>query len=258
MYINNVTKELISDSLYNDLDFVPKMFYSFCTSEPKEATYKIEPMKPTVVIFLDKDGVLNCEAFYEDVIHEIYNSEFKPIEKKPLFRQIRNYLVKLVKSKKIERLDYYKSEVCPKRIQLFNDLCKELNAVVVISASIRANYTVEQLQEIFDYCGGTFKIIGKTGNDESRVRGKEINQWIYDNMNLHNYRTHFVIIDDGSDFLQHQSEYFFQTDSYTGLNTDTCFKIKRYINNITSNPSNYNNEHIELPMNISRPEAIIN
>jgi hypothetical protein len=114
-------------------------------------------------------------------------------------------------------------------------LCKEINAVVVISSTWRLGKTVEELQEIFDYVGGTFKIIGKTDSSDLRVRGPEIKKWLEKNINE---ETHgcmyfdfykYVIIDDDSDMLLNQREHFFQTDSYSGLTPTTCYKIKRFI-----------------------------
>ena len=40
----------------------------------------------------------------------------------------------------------------------------------------------------------------------------------------------YVIIDDDSDMLLWQANHFFQTDSYSGLTPNICYRIKRYFN----------------------------
>ena len=40
----------------------------------------------------------------------------------------------------------------------------------------------------------------------------------------------YVIIDDDSDMLLNQQEHFFNTDYYSGLTHNTCYRIKRFFN----------------------------
>ena len=54
------------------------------------------------VIFLDIDGVFNCQIFYQEN-----------------YKEVKKRLRKQVKSKEIERLEYYKSQICPDRIKWF-------------------------------------------------------------------------------------------------------------------------------------------
>ena len=72
------------------------------------------------IIFLDIDGVLNCQLFYKS---QQFNA----------YKEAKKSLRKSLKAKEIERLDYYQSQICRERIGWFNELCKEVNAVVVIS-----------------------------------------------------------------------------------------------------------------------------
>ena len=111
------------------------------------ATMTQSPCYAPFVIFLDIDGVFNCQIFYQ--------GNYKEVKKR---------LRKQVKSKEIERLEYYKSQICTDRIKWFSELCKEVNADVVISSTWRIGKSVEELQEIMNYCGGSFRIIGKTEN----------------------------------------------------------------------------------------------
>lgn len=178
------------------------------------------------IIFLDIDGVFNCQLHYMSM-------QFKD------YKEGKKHLKKAVKSKEIERLDFYKSQVCGERIEMFNNLCDEVNAVVVISSSWRIGKSVEELQEIMNYCGGTFKIIDKTDRN-GYERGTEISKWIRENIKPETHGCsyydfeRYVIIDDDGDMLLNQAKHFFQTDNYSGLTPTTCYKIKRFLTNYFS------------------------
>lgn len=173
------------------------------------------------IIFLDIDGVFNCQLFYGSKQFQDYKDAKKQLRKD-------------LKAKRIERLDFYASQICKERLQWFNELCQEVNAVVVISSTWRMGKTVEELQEIMNYCGGTFKIIDKTPHT-GYERGTEISKWLQDNIKPETHGCHYfdfhryVIIDDDSDMLLNQRFNFFQTDKYSGLTPNTCYKIKRFL-----------------------------
>lgn len=175
------------------------------------------------IIFLDIDGVFNCQLWYKEN-----------------FKEAKKRLKKAVKSREIERLEYYKSQICPERIEWFNELCKETNSKVVISSTWRMGKTIQELQEILTHCGATFEIIGKTDHT-GYERGTEIAKWLRDNIKPETYGCHYfdfykyAIIDDDSDMLLNQKEHFFQTDNYSGLTPTTCYKIKRFITGRTFN-----------------------
>lgn len=182
----------------------------------------ILPMQCYVpLIFLDIDGVFNCQLFYE-------SKQFTD------YKEAKKSLHKSLKAKEIERLEYYQSQICRERVGWFNDLCKDIGAKVVISSTWRTGKTVEQLQEIMNYCGGTFEIIGKTDHT-GYERGTEIAKWLRDNIKPETHGCHYfdfhkyAIIDDDSDMLLNQRFNFFQTDNYSGLTPNTCYKIKRFI-----------------------------
>jgi hypothetical protein len=162
------------------------------------------------IIFLDIDGVLNCELHY----------------------QSKNFADHKI-TKKEGKLDYYKIQICPERISWFNDLCKENNCVVVISSIWRMGKTIEELQEVMNYCGGTFKVIGKTPHT-GYERGTEISKWLEENIKPDTHGCHYfdfhsyAIIDDDSDMLLNQRNHFFQTDNYSGLTPNVCYKIGRF------------------------------
>lgn len=166
------------------------------------------------IIFLDIDGVLNCELFYKGVHHSIVKKQLKK------------------EAKKIDWSQYYKSQLCPERMSWLNDLCKEIEAKIVISSTWRLGKTVEELQQILNESGATFEVIDKTTHT-GYERGTEISIWLKDNsekfcgIKYYDFRD-YVIIDDDSDMLLNQKEHFFQTDNYSGLTPTICYKIKRF------------------------------
>jgi hypothetical protein len=177
------------------------------------------------IIFLDVDGVLNCQLFYNSKQFSDYKAAKKQLRKD-------------VKVERIERLDYYSGQICKDRIKMLNELCSETDSKIVVSSTWRSNQTVEQLQEMFNYCGGTFEILDKTGYCECRTRGCEIHKWLYDNTEKHFGIKYFdfyryAIIDDDSDMLLNQQNHFFQTDNWSGLTPNTCYKIKRFFTHET-------------------------
>ncbi len=190
-------------------------------------------MKYTNIIFLDIDGVLNCQLFYEESMwHKLL------LDKIPLYRQVKRLLRKLLKKKDITRMEYYASQLCKNRIAMLNELCEETNSVIVVSSSWRNNKTVDELQLILNNSGATFKIIDKTPFT-GYERGTEISKWLYDNINKEEHGClyfdfyRYAIIDDDSDMLLNQANHFFQTDNYSGLTPNTCYRIKRFFTHET-------------------------
>ena len=187
---------------------------------------KIITSKTPFIIFLDIDGVFNCQLFFQ----ERYQDAKKKLRKK-------------VKKNEISREEYYNEQICPHRVKLFSELCEKIGAEVVISSTWRMNKTVEYLQEIMNKAGGTFKIIGKTPVLHI-PRGAEIEAWIDDNISPESHGCfsyqfkRYAIIDDDSDMLLNQKEHFFQTDNYSGLTPNTCYKIKRHIELMNINYGN--------------------
>jgi hypothetical protein len=184
-------------------------------------------------LFLDCDGVLNSELFYTERYKHL--TQYNGI---PFYKIVKKHLRKLFKNKELSKWDYYKGEMCPMRMEMLNELCESTNTAVVLSASMRSGWTVAELQEIFNYCGATFTIIDKTGYCDCRIRGVEIHNWLKENcmkwfgVNYYDFYR-FAIIDDDGDFLLDQADHLFQTDNYSGLTPNTCYKIKRYFTHKT-------------------------
>ena len=180
------------------------------------------------IIFLDVDGVLNCQIFYTE--HFSHLERFDGI---PFYKTVKKYLRKLFKEKEISDLDYYKSQMSLDRITWLNELCKKTNTAIVLSASMRSAWSVEELQKIFNYCGATFTIIGKTEHCQCRTRGCEIHKWLSDNcmewfgVNYYDFYR-YAIIDDDSDMLIGQQFNFFKVDNYSGITPTTIYLIERF------------------------------
>ncbi len=174
------------------------------------------------IIFLDIDGVFNCQLHYQ-------SEQFLAYRNRDHSKDSSN--------KKEDRLEYDKSQICEQRIKWFNELVEETNALVVISSTWRSR-GVQDLQEMFDYCSGTFKILDVTPHSNHRVRGVEIKEWLSKNcmelFGIHDFDFYrYAIIDDDSDMLLRQQDHFFQTDNYSGLTPNTCYKIKRFFTHKT-------------------------
>lgn len=151
------------------------------------------------IIFLDVDGVLNCELFYE---------------------QIRE-----------TGATFIENHFCEERVSLLNQLCKDINVRVVISSTWRMGRTIDELRDIFREAGADFNILGATPilRESYTVRGNEIKKWIDDNVaDIERLYHRYAIIDDDSDMLYWQRNNFFQTDGYSGLTPNICYKIKRF------------------------------
>lgn len=177
------------------------------------------------IIFLDIGGVLNCELFYRSTQFDDYKEAKKRLRKE-------------VKAGDIDSMDYYSSQICRERVGWLNKLCEDTDSKIVVSSTWRMGKSVEQLQEMFNYCGGTFEVISVTGTCACRNRGCEINAWLLHNcmplFGVHAsdfYR--YAIIDDDSDMLYGQRFNFFQTDTYSGLTPNVCYRIKRFLNHVT-------------------------
>jgi hypothetical protein len=168
------------------------------------------------IIFLDIDGVLNCQLHYDS-------------------QQFKDYLEK---GDKTSDHAHCSSQISFERIGWLNNLCEQTDSQIVVSSTWRSGKSVEQLQAMFNDCGGTFTILDKTGHCECRTRGCEIHEWLVQNCQKHFgvgyydfYR--YAIIDDDSDMLLNQQNHFFQTDTWSGLTPNTCYRIKRFFTHET-------------------------
>ena len=163
------------------------------------------------IIFLDIDGVLNCEIFYKE--------RLKPLS----------------------IIEHPDNQICKERISWLNELCESIGAKIVLSSTWRHS-GLKYCKEVLQRNGAAFDIIDITPDlrGDDMVRGNEIYKWIKDNEQLvgkyYDYKD-YVIIDDDSDMLLWQKDHFFQTDNYSGLTPNICYRIKRFFGHPTF-PSN--------------------
>jgi hypothetical protein len=157
------------------------------------------------IIFLDIDGVLNCDIYFA-------KEKSEGIIKHPL------------------------SHICKERVGWLNELCAKTEAKVVLSSTWRYS-GLKYCQDVLKEAGATFEIIDVTPNlrGENCLRGNEILAWVKSNQELLGYEydsdfKSYAIIDDDSDMLYWQRNNFFQTDTYSGLTPNICYKIKRFFN----------------------------
>ena len=111
------------------------------------------------LIFLDIDGVLNCQVFYE--------KRGWPTD--------------------APDLPYEQANICPDRVAWIAGLCLQTNSKVVISSTWRHGKTVDYFQDIFDSMCTGIEVIGLTPSFHFQVReydnpsvprGCEIKDWL--------------------------------------------------------------------------------
>lgn len=153
------------------------------------------------IIFLDFDGVLNCEEWY--------------VQRTESTEEINS------------KYPFY--EFSPKLVANLNLIVRETRAKVVISSSWRTGRSKEELQEMLEKVGFEGEVIGKTVNlgvvsgfDYTIPRGCEIEHWIdsHGTFKIENY----VILDDDDDMLYEQRNNFVNTSWRTGLDEEATQK----------------------------------
>lgn len=163
------------------------------------------------VIFLDIDGVLNSQLFYEK------KSQDDRCEEKA-------------------EIHFYEKMIDKDAVELLNKMVAETGAKVVISSTWRKGKNIEWLQNVLKSRGFRHEVLDKTPvlwlskNCESNItvpRGVEIMAWLKDHPEVKRY----VIFDDDSDMLFWQKENYFRVDGYCGLTPNLVYRATRYLNN---------------------------
>lgn len=167
-------------------------------------------MQKSKIIFLDVDGVLNCNDWY-----------------------VKRYA--LVQAN-VETRNHPYDEFCPDAVARLNKLTDATGAKIVISSTWRLGRDLDELQTLFKEVGITGEVIDKTDHfggikGYGIPRGCEIDHWL----NQHKFQRinwsiktqmeyaekseidNYVIFDDDSDMLYNQREHFIKTSQKTGL-----------------------------------------
>lgn len=161
------------------------------------------------ILFLDIDGVLNSEDY-----------------------------ASLYTEKEWDNLTYFERHLDDKAIQLINYICDSTKAQVIISSTWRYGRSVEQLQDILNSRGATFKIIDKTPEYDIRYRGYEIDAWISKNRskdkngNYFKFTNYVIIDDDIEDMLLKQKDNVFKINRWTGITKNDADRIVDFLSKV--------------------------
>lgn len=147
------------------------------------------------VLFLDIDGVLNSDYFYN--------------------KQREN-------PKEWEEVPYPLTEFDPDCIKRLNQIVEETNVKIVVSSDWRFT---EGLEQILFAVGLQHPIFDTTPYYFSK-RDKEINIWLR-NHNVEQY----IILDDNDFFNKEQHKHFIKTNYSEGLTEEKTKKIINYFKN---------------------------
>lgn len=147
------------------------------------------------VIFLDIDGVL-ASFDYIRVIHTLH-------EKNP------------------DSFGYAFDPRCVKCLQIILNECPD---VKIVLSSTWKHMGLKKVREMWKSRDLPGDVIDITPNFDD-IRGREIAEWISQN-NVERY----VIIDDDSDMLPYQMDFFVHTGSIYGLNLDDSKKAIKILN----------------------------
>ena len=192
------------------------------------------------VLFLDIDGVMNCQLYYSARHKKRWfklNTYIWKIKSKI------KYVFNGFKYKAVSLKDYkispkfwtweyqYKrlrEETDKKRWEWLIEFCVETNCKICISSvwknCVKDPNDWEKILVKLGFPENTF--VGITPNRET-LRGTEIQKWLDKNQPVEKY----AIVDDDSDMLPEQMQNFFLTDNYCGLTPTTLYKMKRHFNN---------------------------
>jgi hypothetical protein len=172
------------------------------------------------IIFLDIDGVLNSETWFE--------SQQENIDK-------------LNQQKVISTDQSVDCQLDPQAIKQLNRLINLTDAKVVISSTWRFGDGINtRVKPGLSRKGFKGEIIGATGKESCGIRGCEIRRWLKDHdinskENLldcfgSDFKS-FVILDDDSDMLLEQKDNFVHVDSKIGLSDKDVEQAIRILNN---------------------------
>jgi hypothetical protein len=197
------------------------------------------------VIFLDIDGVMNSNIFYQ--------RRHKRRWRKPItwWYELKCVVRKLlrIKPKGVSLADYkipdshytfeyqfkrLEEETCTEKWKWLSEWCNETDTKICVSSTWKHHFgtkgyvsTPEKWEDAFQLLGfnpGTY--VGITGNRRT-LRGEEIQDWLDNHPEVEDY----VILDDDSDMLPEQFVKFHHSDPWFGLNPNHLYRINMQFEN---------------------------
>lgn len=125
---------------------------------------------------------------------------------------------------------HYNAHLWPPLVCKLNQISNsDTDVKIVISSAWRIIFTMDEIKTMLYKTGWTYahNIIDMTPtiNDAGFTRGDEIQAWLDKQPAV----THYAIIDDDSDMLEHQEPHFVKTLYELGITDDSVDKIKEIL-----------------------------
>ena len=121
----------------------------------------------------------------------------------------------------------YHVHIDPNLVRTLQDVVEQTEAKIVLSSSWRV-FGQDNVEFMLSRLGLHAERLPPTPR-LGGFRGDEVKAWL-DQYQEYYGVTHYVIVDDGSDFLYDQKEYLVQTDSRHGLLRDHGHKMIELLN----------------------------
>jgi hypothetical protein len=163
------------------------------------------------VIFLDIDGVLNTEVFARAFFGVLKRMNKSRTEAKAIA--------------KAELRDEYGITFDPMATDMLEWIVQATDAKIVISSTWRKSglNTMQTMWEMRDLPGEVIDITPRLNTP----RGEEIAEWLRENQ-----VDSYVILDDGSDMLPEQAQYFVKTNPAYGITYQDALSAVAILNNL--------------------------
>jgi len=115
-------------------------------------------------------------------------------------------------------------ELDPNKVLLINDVAKETGCQIVLSSAWRHSFSILTMQTLLNIAGlKDAPLIDYTPTVPGK-RGDEIDAFFANTKDHYNIQS-YVIVDDNSDFHEHQQKRFVKTNGKTGLTENDSSRI---------------------------------